>query len=104
MENGPLPESRSKVVLLVGVGDEGVVGGHHGDIEVDEVLEERRLVVTRVARRELLVGVAFNVPVGVDIAGVVLLDASGLDLLETPLRQVDVASSEVATQVLVPES
>ena len=104
MENGPLPESRSKVVLLVGVGDEGVVGGHHGDIEVDEVLEERRLVVTRVARRELLVGVAFNVPVGVYIAGVVLLDASGLDLLETPLRQVDVASSEVATQVLVPES
>ena len=104
MENGPLPESRSKVVLLVGVGDEGVVGGHHGDIEVDEVLEERRLVVTRVARRELLVGMAFNVPVGVDIAGVVLLDASGLDLLETPLRQVDVASSEVATQVLVPES
>ena len=104
MENGPLPESRSKVVLLVGIGDEGVVGGHHGDIEVDEVLEERRLVVTRVARRELLVGVAFNVPVGVDIAGVVLLDASGLDLLETPLRQVDVASSEVATQVLVPES
>ena len=99
-----MPESRSKVVLLVGVGDEGVVGGHHGDIEVDEVLEERRLVVTRVARRELLVGVAFNVPVGVDIAGVVLLDASGLDLLETPLRQVDVASSEVATQVLVPES
>ena len=86
MEDGPLPETGGEVVLLVGVRDKCVVRCHHSNIKMDKVLEEGRLVVTRVARRELLVGVAFNVPVGVDIAGVVLLDASGLDLLETPLR------------------
>lgn len=36
---------------------------------------------------------SFDVPVSVGIAGVVLLGASNLDLLETPLRKVDIASS-----------
>ena len=80
-----MPEGRGEVVLLVGVGDQRVVGSHHGDVQVDKVLEEGRLVVTGVASRKLLVDVALDVPVGVDIARVVLLDASGLDLLEAPL-------------------
>jgi hypothetical protein len=53
---------------------------------MDKVLEEGRLVVTRVAWRQFLVGVAFNVPMSVNIARVVLLDTGCLDLLETPLR------------------
>jgi hypothetical protein len=36
---------------------------------------------------------SFDVPVGVGIAGVILLGASNLNLLETPLGKVDVASS-----------
>lgn len=40
----PLPELRGQIVLLVRVRDESVVGCHHGDVQVDEVLEERRLV------------------------------------------------------------
>jgi hypothetical protein len=39
--------------------------------------------------------------VGVDIARPVLLDASGFDLLETPLRQVDVASAKVTSELSV---
>ena len=46
-----------------------------------------------------------DVPVSVDVARVVLLDAGHLDLLESPLRQVDSASTEVAAKigVLQPE-
>jgi hypothetical protein len=47
---------------------------------------------------------AFNVPVSVDIAGIVLLDASHLNLLETPLGQVDIASAEIAAEVGMSES
>lgn len=47
----------------------------------------------------LLVPVRLDVPMGVDIARPVLLDTSGLNLLETPLRQVDVASTEVAVKL-----
>jgi hypothetical protein len=39
--------------------------------------------------------------VGVDIARSVLFDASGLNLLETPLRQVDVASAKVTSKLSV---
>lgn len=49
VQEGPLPELGGQVVLLVGVGHEGVVGGHHGDVEVHEVPEERRFVGTGVA-------------------------------------------------------
>lgn len=104
VKNRPLPESRSKIVLLVGVGHKRIVGSHHGHVKVNEVLEERRLVVTRVARREPLVSVTLDIPVSVDIARVVLLDARGLDLLETPLWQVDVTGTEVAPKILVLES
>ena len=44
VEDRPLPELRGEVVLLVGIGDEGVVGGHHGNVEVEEVSEERGFV------------------------------------------------------------
>lgn len=50
VENGPLPPLRGQVVLLIGIGHKGVVGGHHGNVEVDEVVEEGRLVRARVAR------------------------------------------------------
>lgn len=40
VENGPLPPLGGKVILLIGIGDESVVRGHHGDVEVDEVSEE----------------------------------------------------------------
>ncbi len=49
VQEGPLPEVGGEVVLLVGVGDEGVVGGHHGDVEVHEVAEEGRFVGPGVA-------------------------------------------------------
>lgn len=38
-----------------------------------------------------VVPVGFYVPVGVGISGIVALDTCGLDLFETPLRQVNVA-------------
>jgi hypothetical protein len=44
VQKGPLPWCRGKVVLLVGVGDKSVVGSHHGNVEVDKVAEEGRLV------------------------------------------------------------
>lgn len=44
VQDGPLPPLGGKVVLLVGVGDQSVVGGHHRDIEMDKVMEEGRLV------------------------------------------------------------
>jgi hypothetical protein len=49
VQERPLPGLGGEVILLVGVGHEGVVRGHHGDIEVDKVAEERRLVRARVA-------------------------------------------------------
>ena len=104
MENGPLPEGGSEIVLLIGVWDERVVRSHHSDVEVDKILQERRFVVARVAWWESLVDMALDVPVGVDVTRVVLLYASGLDLLETPLGKVDVASSEVAAKILVLKS
>ena len=104
MEKGPLPEGGSEIILLIGVWYERIVGGHHGDVEVDEILPEGRLVVSRLAGWELLVDMALDVPVGVDVTRVVLLDASSLDLLKAPLRKVDIASSEVAAEILVLQS
>lgn len=48
VEDRPLPVHRCQVILLVRVRNESIVGGHHGDVEMDEVLEERRLVLARV--------------------------------------------------------
>ena len=46
----------------------------------------------------LLIPVSFDVPVGVHILGVVLRHAGSLDLLETPLRQVDITGAEIASK------
>jgi len=122
VEEGPLPPLGGKVILLVWIWDQGIVGGHHGNIEMDEILKERRSVGTRVAGRNcvmsvvifrnvamrltLLIPVALNVPVRVDISGLVLFDTGSLNLFETPLRQVDISSTEVASEIhmLQPES
>ena len=40
VQNGPLPELGCEIVLLVGIGHEGIVGGHHRNIEMHEVSEE----------------------------------------------------------------
>ena len=65
---------------------------------VSEVLSLQPSVLTPLVR------VRLNVPMSKDIARVVLLDTSGLDLLETPLWQIDVSSSEVAVQISMLES
>jgi hypothetical protein len=51
----------------------------------------------------LLVPVRLDVPVSVDITRLVVLDTSSLNLLETPLRQVDIASTKVTSKVDVPQ-
>ena len=48
VQDRPLPEVRSEIILFVGVGDEGIVRGHHGNVEVDEVAKERGFVGTGV--------------------------------------------------------
>lgn len=48
-----------------------------------------------------LVHMTLDVPVRIDISWVVLLDARGLDLLETPLWEVNCAGSQVAIQIHV---
>jgi hypothetical protein len=45
--------------------------------------------------------VTLDVPVSVDIARSILLDTGSLNLLETPLWQIDVTSAEITTQILV---
>lgn len=52
VQDRPLPELRGQVVLLIWVRDQGVVGCHHGDVQVDEVLEERRLVRSSIGSRD----------------------------------------------------
>lgn len=121
VKNRPLPPLRGKVILLVRIGNQSIVGGHHCDIEMNEIVDERRLVLAGLRRRHcvnvsmsyhsrtiisarkltLLVPVSFHVPVCVGIARIVVLGASHLDLTETPLRQVDVASTEIAPHHLV---
>jgi hypothetical protein len=44
VQNWPLPELRGEVILLVRIRDQSVVGGHHRNIQMDEILEERRFV------------------------------------------------------------
>lgn len=104
VQNGPLPPLRGKVVLLVRVGNQSIVGCHHGNVEMNEVVKERRLVDTRVTGRQFVVPVGLNVPVGVCITRVVLLGAGNLDLLETPLRKVFIGALQIATQNFVLEA
>lgn len=101
MEEWPLPELGGKIILLVRVRNQRIVGSHHSNVQVNEILEERRSIRVRVAVRKLLVPVAFNVPMGVHVAGFVLFDACRFNLFKTPLRQVDVSSSQVAAEISV---
>jgi hypothetical protein len=50
VQNGPLPPLRSKIILLVGIGHKSVVRGHHGNVQVDKVVEEGRLILAGVSR------------------------------------------------------
>lgn len=47
---------------------------------------------------------AFDVPVSKNIPRVILFGASNLNLLEAPLRQIDISGSEVAAQGSVSQS
>ena len=51
VQDWPLPELRGEVILFVGVRDEGVVRGHHGDVQVDEVAEEGGFVLAWITCR-----------------------------------------------------
>lgn len=51
IQDGPLPPLRSQVILLVGIRHQGIVGSHHGNIEVDEIVDKGRLVNAGVAGR-----------------------------------------------------
>lgn len=52
VEKGPLPETGGKIVLLVRVGDECIIGCHHGYIEVNEILEEGGFVIAWITSRD----------------------------------------------------
>lgn len=98
MENGPLPVLRREVILLIGVRNKGVVGGHHSHVQMHKVAEERRLVGADISLGEFIVPVRFDVPVREYVPGVVLFSASNFNLLETPLREVHVTGTEIATE------
>jgi hypothetical protein len=51
VEERPLPPLGCKVILLVGIGNQSVVGGHHSDVQVDKVVEERRPIHACLSRR-----------------------------------------------------
>lgn len=113
IEDGPLPELGRQIILLIWIRDEGIVGRHHCDIEMDEIFEERRLVGTRVATRDCNQKLAFlkylpeplltffvymslHIPVSIYIPRLVLFDASGLNLSETPLGKIYCTSTQIA--------
>lgn len=87
---------------------------------MDEIVDKWRLVLARLSRRHyrsvsirvpqrriwlsaltFVVEMSLHIPVSVSVTGVIVLGASNLNLTETPLRQVDITSSQVATQSLV---
>jgi hypothetical protein len=51
VQNGPLPELRGEIILLVGIRNQSVVGCHHGNVQVDEILQERRSVCSGISCR-----------------------------------------------------
>lgn len=54
--------------------------------------------MNRVGALTGLVPMSFNVPVSEDVTRIIFLGAGHFNLLETPLRQVDVGSPEIATK------
>jgi len=59
VEDGPLPELRGQVVLLVWVGDKGVVGCHHCHVQMNEILKEGRSVGAWITSRYYLMLVLY---------------------------------------------
>lgn len=51
IQQWPLPRLRRQIILLVGVWNQSIVGGHHSDIEMYKVLEKGRFVGAWIARR-----------------------------------------------------
>lgn len=98
VKDGPLPILRCEVVLLIRVGYKGIVGGHHCNVQMDKVAEERRLVSADISLGEFLVPVRLDVPVCEHIAGVALLGASNFDLFKPPLWEIHIASTQVAAE------
>ena len=114
VEDGPLPELRGQVVLFVWVGDKGVVGCHHCHVQMNEILKEGRSVGAWITSGHYillafpfcflhlvqvltpLIPMALYVPVRIHISWLVSLSACHFDLFETPLRQVDIASTKIA--------
>lgn len=52
----------------------------------------------------LLIPVSFNVPVSVNILGIIVLVTGDFNLLETPLWQVDIPSTKIASKDCVLKS
>lgn len=50
VENWPLPELGSQVILLVGIRDQCIIRSHHGHIQVNEIFQEGGLVGAGVTR------------------------------------------------------
>jgi hypothetical protein len=46
-----LPEVRGQIILLVWIRHESIVGCHHGNVQMDEIFQERRSVILSFARR-----------------------------------------------------
>lgn len=102
MKKRPFPELGSEIILLVRVWDKSIVGGHHGNIQMNEILQEWRLIGSSIGGGyynmlaiskdnthlplTLIIPVGLNVPVSVNIFGVVGLVTCNFNLLETPLR------------------
>lgn len=117
IKDRPLPRAGGQVVLFVRVRDKGIVGGHHCDVQMDEILPERRLESPRIPGRYCtvklvlvdrptpssaltsIVYMAFHVPVCIFVPWLILFHTGRLNLLETPLRQIDIASAKVTAKV-----
>ena len=95
---------RSKVILLIWVRNKSVVGSHHCHIKVDKISEERGTESLCVSNWKPWVDVGLNVPVCISIARLVILSTSDLNLLETPLWEVNIPSAEIAPKNLIPQS
>lgn len=104
MQDGPLPILRCEVILLIRIGDKSIVGGHHRDVQVNKVAEERGFVSADISLWELLIPMGLDVPVCEHVAGVVLLDASDFNLLETPLWEIHVAGAEVTAETCMSQT
>ena len=48
VQDGPLPELGGEIVLFIRIRDKGIVGGHHGDIQVGEIAHEGGFVGARI--------------------------------------------------------